>query len=224
MQMINAINPFRKYHIFIYLFAICYLIVDTGSAQAHSVSVFAWVEGNTVFVESKFSGGRKIKKATVKVYDVRGTKILEGPTNEWGKFSFKVPKKTELRIVLMDGLGHQAEWTIPEDEIEILKTGHSDPHISSQSASEEIYGPPSVTSTAKSRETALQPEPIGSQTLDDIQIMIERALDKKLKPVMEMIAESAAKKITVTDILSGIGYIFGLVGVATYFQYRRRKE
>jgi hypothetical protein len=35
------------------------LLVLTTSAHAHRVSVFAWVEGDTVFVQSKFSGGRK---------------------------------------------------------------------------------------------------------------------------------------------------------------------
>ena len=47
---------------------------------------------------------------------------------------------------------------------------------------------------------------------------IEKALDKKLAPVMRMLAEMQEQKIRLTDVLGGIGYIIGLVGVAAYFK------
>jgi len=59
---------------------------------------------------------------------------------------------------------------------------------------------------------------------DDIQLAFEKALDKKLKPVMKKLAESQENGPTVKDILGGIGYILGLVGVASYFHYRRKTK
>jgi nickel transport protein len=47
---------------------------------------------------------------------------------------------------------------------------------------------------------------------------IEKALDKKLAPVMRMLAEMQEQKVRLTDVLGGLGYIFGLVGVAAYFK------
>ena len=33
-------------------------------------------------------------------------------TNEKGEFSFKLPKKAELKIVLLAGTGHRGEWNL----------------------------------------------------------------------------------------------------------------
>ena len=67
-------------------------------AHAHRVTIFAWVEGDIVHTESKFSGGKKVKHSPVEVYDNLGNKILEGKTDGDGKFSFKVPKKTAMKM------------------------------------------------------------------------------------------------------------------------------
>ena len=92
------------------------------SSNAHGVYVFAWVVGDTVFVESKFSGGKKVKAGKIIVTDPQGTELLKGTTNENGEFSFKVPKKTDLKIVLLAGVAHRAEWTIPLAEIQMPAT------------------------------------------------------------------------------------------------------
>jgi nickel transport protein len=103
-----------------YLFlVVCLLFVRIESVDAHRVNLFAWVEGDTVYVESKFSGGKKVKAGKIIVTDSQGTELLTGATDENGEFSFKVPKKTDLKIVLIAGAGHRAEWTIPASEITI---------------------------------------------------------------------------------------------------------
>src|SRR5210317_1707643 len=103
-------------HISIILIA---LFLWLNHSHAHRVNLFAWVEGDTVYVESKFSSSRRVNKGKIIVTDPEGTQLLTGTTNENGEFSFKVPKKTELKIVLMAGTGHRAEWTIPANEIEM---------------------------------------------------------------------------------------------------------
>ena len=103
-----------------YLFlGVCIFGVRIESVDAHRVNLFAWVEGDTVYVESKFSSSRRVNKGKIIVTDPEGTQLLTGTTNENGEFSFKVPKKTELKIVLEAGTGHRAEWTIPLAEIEM---------------------------------------------------------------------------------------------------------
>ena len=51
------------------------------------------------------------------VYDLAGKQLLSGKTNADGEFSFKIPGKTGLKIVIQAGMGHQGEWTIPAEEI-----------------------------------------------------------------------------------------------------------
>jgi len=107
-----------------YLFlVVCLLCFPIESVDAHRVNLFAWVEGDTVYVESKFSSSRRVNKGKITVTDSQGTELLTGATNEKGEFSFRVPKKTELKIVLLAGTGHRAEWTIPAGEIKMSASG-----------------------------------------------------------------------------------------------------
>ena len=104
--------------IFYLFFIVCLLGVRTESVEAHRVNLFAWVEGDMVYVESKFSSAKPVVSGKIIVSDSEGTELLNGTTDENGKFSFKIPRKIELKIVLEAGTGHRAEWTIAADEIE----------------------------------------------------------------------------------------------------------
>ena len=48
------------------------LIIGPVRAEAHNVSLFAWVEDGKVFTQSKFSGGRLAKNARIEVYSAAG--------------------------------------------------------------------------------------------------------------------------------------------------------
>ena len=102
--------------IFYLLLVGCLLSLLIETVDAHRVNLFAWVEGDTVYVESKFSGGKKVKAGKIIVTDSKGTEFVKGTTNEEGEFSFKVPKKTDLKIVLIAGAAHRAEWTVSAAE------------------------------------------------------------------------------------------------------------
>lgn len=173
---------------------------------AHKVSVFAWVESDTVYTLSKFSGGKKVKQGRIVVYDPEGKKLLNGLTDDQGEFAFKIPQKTALRVELVAGAGHKGYWLVPLEEI--LGT----PAPNSGGIVEQA---PTVKPAEKDRVT-------GS---DDarLQAAIERALDKKLKPIMKLLAESKQAGPSLTDILGGIGYIIGLVGIAAYFKSRQKE-
>ena len=56
-------------------------------AWAHKVNLFAYVEGETVYTESYFPDGKKVKKEKKEVLEANGTKILEGKTDAQGSFN-----------------------------------------------------------------------------------------------------------------------------------------
>ena len=177
-------------------------IILTGShvpALAHKVMIFAWVEGDTVFTESKFSGGKKAINAPVVIFDKDGKKLLEGKTDNKGEFSFKIPKLTDLRIVLNAAMGHKAEWTVPESEIR--EVGNI---VEKKSA--QVSGPIGI-----------------GLSKEEVKKIVEDSLDKKLRPIVRMMTESKNNEPSFTEIIGGIGYIFGLMGVALYFKNRRKK-
>jgi nickel transport protein len=196
--------------------------IGPSAAYAHNVSVFAWVAGDTVHVVSNISGGKKPKNAPVGVYNSQGKLLLEGKTNESGEFSFKIPQKTEMRIVLEVGHGHQAQWLITEAD------------LAAAGVEQMQFKKPSISDTKKpdsgahfrpgkqEPDSEKSPESREAMTVEEIQIVVEEALDRKLKPIMKMLADSREKGLRAADILGGIGYILGLIGIASYFHYRKK--
>jgi len=186
-------------------------------AAAHGVNVFAWVEGDTVHVESKFSGGRKVKDGKVVVRDLHGNDLLTGTTDAEGKFDFTVPRLTDLKIVLIAGMGHRGEWTVPAAEIEAAAAGGiSSPGGEGTKTAEPAEAPAAPSPPTEPRSLAVEPD------LEAVEAAVEKALDRKLKPVLQMLAESRQTGPTLKDIFGGIGYILGLVGVAAWVQSRKK--
>jgi nickel transport protein len=58
--------------------------------------------------------------------------------------------------------------------------------------------------------------------LTELEAVIESVLDRKLRPIVKMLSDSYHSGPSVRDIAGGIGYLLGLVGVAMYFQSRKK--
>jgi nickel transport protein len=185
--------------------------------MAHKVTIFAWVEGDIVHTQSKFSGGRKAKGCTVGVYDMEGKQLLEGKTNENGEFSFKVPQKTALKVALKASMGHLAEWTIPAEEI----IGVADV---AESSVPEVGVEAAIQEAAPSIDAETSIPAAVSLSREEVQGLINASLDRKLAPIINMLADSLDRGPTVSEVIGGIGYIFGLVGVALYFRTRGKRK
>ena len=192
-------------------------------ADAHRVNVFAWVEGNTIYTTSKFSGGRVAQKSLIEVYDSRKNLLLSGHTDATGAFSFPIPKIDDLEIVLEAGTGHRGTWKINKNEIEAAqvdqpseqKSPPSEPEQTRTTLTERSKPQDRLNVSGKSPETTAELEKVIEET-------ISRTLDRKLHPLMVMIAETRNPKPGFREILGGLGYIFGLIGVAAYVHSRRK--
>ena len=187
------------------IFSLCFTFVPL--ALAHKVYLFAWVEGDTVYTDSYFPGKKKVKNGPIKVFDPAGKQLLEGKTDENGQFSFKIPQRTDLRIVLEATMGHKTEY--------LLKA-------------EEISGIAVKPDTEKEVDKLQDSPPLGSvQTTDmeQIRIVVEKAIDERLRPIERMLAKLQEERGPgLTEIIGGIGYIFGLMGIALYFNSRRKDD
>ena len=203
---------------FIYLlFSIMWFVFFHGPAFAHKVTIFAWVEGDTIFTQSKFSGGRKAHNATVVVYDKNGKQLLEGQTDENGEFSFKIPQMTDLKVALKASMGHLAEWTIPVEELAGNEAPSSTPIKVKPAAAHMSPEPSTIQAQTASAESATM-----GLTEKEIKEIVDASLDKKLKPITHMLADAMDCGPGLTEIIGGVGYILGLVGVALYFTNRRK--
>jgi len=200
----------------IFSIIIFFSLAISPSASAHRVNVFAWVEGDTVYVESKFPSGKKVKSGKVLVMDPLGNELLTGLTDDQGRFSFKVPKQTDLSILLIAGQGHQARWTVRADEMAHLapkKTTAAEKKSPSEQT--QTVSKPSTGTLIAASDTGIKPE--------KLEAVIESVLDKKLKPIQRMLADMQQAGPGMRDVLAGIGYILGLVGIGAYVHSRKKK-
>ncbi|OGW44742.1 MAG: hypothetical protein A2132_01390 [Nitrospirae bacterium RBG_16_43_11] len=200
----------------LFITTLCLSIVFVSNTFAHKVQMFAYAEGENVFVEGYFADGKKAMKSEVVVYDPSGTELLRGRTDDTGLFNFKAPKKTGLKIVVDAGMGHKTEYTLPASELHIAG-GNKTAGAVTVSASKD----------AKSK-TVKEDKGNVSQVnrIDDAQLktMVENAVEKAvgeaIKPLVRSFTEMQQKN-SLTTIIGGIGYIMGVMGIVLYFKSRR---
>lgn len=189
--------------LFFFTVAMALVFLASSTCHAHRVTIFAWVDGETVYTESKFGAGQKVQKGNVLVLDEAGNELLAGKTDSNGEFSFPVPQKKALKIVLNAGMGHQAEWFIPASEITDINP--------IPAGAEPVAADSAETEVAGAKDSATK-----------IERIMEKVLDRKLKPLNRMLADMQQPGPSFRDIVGGIGYILGLMGIAAWFRYQKK--
>ncbi len=183
------------------LAVITILILKSSPAIAHKINIFAWVEGQTVLTESYFTGGKMIEGGLVEVFSPAGQKLLEGRTDQKGEFSFKLSQKTDLLLVLTASMGHKSDFT--------LKVENAD------------EAAPSAESAKTKGE--LSPDTI-TVDMRQLRTVMEEALDLRLKPIYRSLADAQREESpSLTDIVGGLGYIIGIMGLVLYVRSRKKK-
>ena len=179
------------------------------AAFAHKVYVYAWVEGGKVYTESYFSSGDRVRKGLIQVYGPEGKKLVEGLTNDKGEFSFPIPQKTDLRIVLNAEMGHRGEFLLKAEDLGV------------SSSKERGIGTEAKEEQGQTRR--VKPGKISTVSEQEIRTIVEQVLDSRLKPIARSIALLREEKGPgVTEVVGGIGYIVGLMGIVLYFKSRKR--
>jgi len=192
------------------LLCLLIVVVVNTPAYGHKVMVFAYTEGDRVYLEGYFADGKKAQDSLVEVFGEDGSKLLEGKTDENGLFSFPMPEVPQLRIVLTGSMGHRAEYTLK---------GNSDAMKSDDSKN---TGSGAIRETARQSNIAVAGG-IGPDE-ERIRAIVSEELDKKLAPLMRELALLKQEKPSLTDVIGGIGYIAGIMGLIMYFKVRRKSE
>ena len=109
-----------KRKIFFILFIIAVFIAP---AWAHKVNLFCYLEGNKLYGESYFSGGKAAQKAKVEVYDDRSANLIATAlTDKDGRFWLTLEEAVPLKVKLYAGQGHKTEIFIDPENNEQSKT------------------------------------------------------------------------------------------------------
>ncbi len=187
-------------------------------AEAHKVSIYAYAEDGMVFSEGYFADGTRSRNSRIEVIDAKtGKKLLEGKTGNDGEFSFKIPKAASLKLILHASMGHQNDYTLSEEEVKEAM-GVSKAEGGRQKAEVGRIRESSSESTA--------PLPaVSGVSSSEIESIVGKAVDRKLQPVISMLLhlQENSERPGITEIIGGIGYIIGLMGIVMYFKSRRSR-
>jgi nickel transport protein len=188
------------------------LLLVALPAAAHKVNVFGYVEGGMIQGEGYFPGGGKAKNSKVELVDSSGKVLASTTTDAKGSFKLELPQaKPPLKLVLTASMGHKGEYMLTAADL-----GQTSPAVS----------------MVKGKKTGQEPERANDQSntatvsLDEKQLkeIVNKALEEKLAPLQAQIARMTAERaVGVADIVGGLGYILGLLGLAAYLNSRKKK-
>lgn len=206
-------------------------VLGTASpAAAHKASVFAAVQGKVISGEAYFRDGSPLRNAQVTVFEPAGTKLGETKTDAEGKFSFEPRRRCDHRLVVDGGEGHAAEYTVRAEELPsglpdgnaAVQSGPVPPPSTPQAqppSRAQVAQQPSAVPDSPARLAATAPQ--AAPGIADLHGKLE-ALEKQ---IVQLRRDLAARDDSTRfrDVLGGIGYILGLMGLAFYFLGTRRK-
>ncbi len=192
-------------------------LLTANLAHSHKMRVFAYGEGDTISGEAAFSGGKMAKGIDIIVEDSdSGDRILVTRTAEDGTFSFTVPDiarsgRLDLRIIGEGGDGHRGEWLLAAADYLVLDNqGH---------VAQPIKQNPQKAASPASREPSSAP----SCDKEELLAIVDAALARQLAPIKRSLAEQRERRISINDILGGLGYLIGLAGLAAYFRSKKTR-
>ncbi len=191
-------------------------LVIASPAAAHKVSVFAAVQGKAISGEAYFRDGAPVRGARVMVFDAAGAKIGETQTDAAGRFSFEPRRRCDHRFMVDGGDGHAAQYTVRADE---LPASLPDGGGTSVATSESNPASPSIVPIA---------DPPGKRIAEpsDSHQGLHGELEAIQAQIVQLRRELAAREDSARwrDVLGGIGYILGLMGLTFYFLGVSRKR
>ncbi len=183
------------------------ILISAAPAYAHKVNVFAYVEGAQVYVQGYFLDGKKTKNSAVVVYGENDARLAEGVTNGEGEYVFNVIPNQDMRIVLNAGQGHQAEYRLSVADI----------------AGGELHDTPLLNdaSVGNAESGAHVGAPVtGSGNGGNIEAVVRRAVTESMLPMARELAELKERR-GLSDIIGGLGFIIGILGVFAYLKSRK---
>jgi nickel transport protein len=183
------------------------LLLSSLIAHAHNVVGGVYVNGVDIEGEAGFSNGTMANAGTkVKITDQSGTPLGEVETDDQGFFMFTAKKKITYLFEINMGAGHILKMQLPADELP--------DDLDSGAATTNTNSGTNKSSTLVSNVAKGDNSPINT-------LHLEKAIAKQIIPLRKEI--QALKKSGLRDILGGIGYIFGLLGVVALIRERRLK-
>jgi len=189
----------------------------TTPALGHNIQMFATVNGTKIEGRAYTSDLSPVADAAVTLFSAGGQQLQQTTTDADGQFTFSVEGRGDYQLVLSAPGGHRAEFPIGQEEFSSdVPASNQSEAPSAAPAAESAAGPSTQQPTVQqpSQAPSAAGESLGSQ-IDDLR--------RQVVELRQQI-DSYEHKTRWHDVLGGLGYILGIVGVAYYFLGVRRKQ
>ena len=193
--------------------------------SAHNVVSGIYADGMTIEGEIGFSNGDMAQVGSpVKVYDAEDNLVDELSLTEGGVFSYQAKQVAKHIFKANLSAGHVAEMVIEADELALIATAETKSPAVSLSAG-------STVKPATRPATMAEGEPefdkgsttLGSNiTVEQLESIVRRAVAQQIRPIQKELRDYK-EKVMLRDIAGGLGFIFGLFGVAAWMASRRKQ-
>lgn len=178
------------------------LILSPTWSMAHSMYVFAYIDGGLIKGEGAYGDGGPASGAAIEIHDSDG--LLIGQTNASADGTFSLPLKKgrpPFMVEIRDGGGHASTSTFGQEQ-------SPKPKPSAAKSDQPRPSEPDRAATAASH--ALRDEWV-------------RMLRDELAPIKAQLARlSSRNTIGLAEVVGGLGWIVGLAGLALWFKSRKR--
>lgn len=176
-------------------------LLTSAPALAHKLKLFAQAEGAAIVGTAYFAGGGKAMNSTGKVLAPDGSLAASFTTDGEGRFRVAVAVRQDYRLHVDSGDGHVAETMVHAGELpESLPAGQTAAQATAAPAAGTAAMPAAADATA-----------------------IETALAHQLRPLREQI-DQMEERARFSDIMGGIGTIFGIFGIAAWVAAKRGRK
>jgi nickel transport protein len=179
-------------------------------AKAHTLRMFAYVDGATIRGSVYFGASVAARDARVTVSGPGGETLFATVSDAEGAFRVPVQSRVDHHLVADTGDGHRAEFTIAARELS-----------PSASAGQPASAEPRVDESRVDKQAAADRQKTAAPA--ELTAMIESAIARQMGPLRAEIA-AFEERIWLRDVLGGLGYILGLAGLAAYFLSRQRQK
>ena len=204
------------------------LVATVGAAHAHKLKAFATAEGPVVSGYAYFAPGGRAQQADVSITGPGGVEVLKTGVNDQGEFHFVAKQRVDYTITVDGGDSHVASFTIHAGDLPDSLPAPTDGKIlpldppgaapvaasaDTMSPSQGDQAPPSGAASAP-----LAAASSGLVVTDQaaLRAMIRESVAREVNPLREQL-DAFQEQVGWRDVVSGLGYIFGLCGVAYFF-------
>ncbi|WP_127075570.1 carboxypeptidase regulatory-like domain-containing protein [Rhodomicrobium lacus] len=184
------------------------LLMFGGGAEAHKLKVFATATGAVIEGYAYFGTGGRARQSSVTVASPDGTLLGKTTTDDEGNFRYEATRRVDHVITVDGGDGHVASYTVAANELpQALSSGDGPARLPAERTGAPVAAAPAIS---RGGEDA------------DLKAFIDQSIARQIRPLREQI-DAYQEKISLHDVLGGLGYILGLGGLAFGFSQRRRR-